>query len=175
MALKPILLMAPNETRVPLGLRLQCSWCFLWNFPPPSICPTARLWCHDWALSLAGLCAPAALERYNWTAGFKGNVKLVVTHLWPLCYYIISSPEMISIDLKFHEIRPEKPKICACTRKMEKIFLWLCFFHILYVSDNFNWEQKVKHGDKLNTCNVFHRIKCLFTSWVQVDNPRQTF
>lgn len=103
----------------------QCFWCFSWNVLPPSICHTAWLWCHDWALSLAGLRSPAVLERYNWTVGFKGNVKLVVTHLWPLCYYIISSPAMISIDWKFHEIRPKKPKICVCIRKRRK--RWYCF------------------------------------------------
>lgn len=100
-----------------------------------SICHTAWLWCHDWTFSLVGLCSPAVLERYNWTAGLKGNVKLVVTHLWPLCYYIISSPAMISIDQKFHEIRPKKPKICVCIWKMENVifflYAWPCYFHIL--------------------------------------------
>ena len=92
-----------------------------------SMSHTAWLWCHDWTFSLAGPCLPAVLERYNWTAGSKGNVKLVVTHLLPLCYYIISSPAMISIDPKFHEIRPKKPKICVCFRKMENVTYHVTF------------------------------------------------
>lgn len=71
----------------------------------------------SWLDSLIGqACSPAVLEWYNWTAGFKGNMKLVVTHLWLLCYYIFYSPPIVSIDPKFQEIRPKKPIMCVSIR-----------------------------------------------------------
>lgn len=150
-------------------LRSCCSW----NFLPPSICPTARLWCHEWAFSLAGPCSPAALERYNWTAGLKENVKLVVTHLWPPCYYIFfffPSPATISIDLKFHEIRPKAKSMRARIWKMEKMIFYSHFFRILLILDSSKWMQNVDHVAKLHICKIFHWVKRLSTLQEKVDN-----
>lgn len=36
---------------------------------------------------------------------FHGKVKLVVSHLWSLYYYVISLPLIILIDRKFQEIQ----------------------------------------------------------------------
>lgn len=79
---------------------------------------------------LGSLIGWAVFTRSAWTvqlnSGFErereisGDSSLATM----LLLYIISSPAMISIDLKFHEIRLKKPKKCGCIWKMEKMIFY---------------------------------------------------
>lgn len=77
------------------NVQLQSFWCCFWNNSSTSATLNA-------SSIVTRLCQwPYHLCQEWCSRTFHGKVKLVVSHLWPLYYYIISLPLIILFDRKF--------------------------------------------------------------------------